>query len=270
MKKKKTYERTCFSPEVLEEARTLLSCPLKDAQPTSASVEFRGEKWYHDLKEECYADIRKEIDYYYYYVSAEAYGIEVTYFGPYSTAEVKAPTRSEVEEIFSCFERGAPHCIVPISSAEAGKPESDRPVVFIGHGRSPQWKELKDHLREQHGYPVEAYEIGARAGHAIRDILEEMLEKSSFAILVMTAEDRVRKAHMRARQNVVHELGLFQGRLGFSRAIILLERGVEGFSNMQGIHQILFSKRNIKETFGDVLATLKREFAQSERDIEEE
>jgi predicted nucleotide-binding protein len=132
--------------------------------------------------------------------------------------------------------------------------------VFIGHGRSEQWRDLKDHLHEQHGYAVEAYEIGARAGHAIRDILAEMMVNSSFAVLVMTAEDETAEGQPQARQNVVHEIGLFQGKLGFSRAIVLVEDGVELFSNLQGIHQIRYSKGNIRETYGDVLATLRREF----------
>jgi predicted nucleotide-binding protein len=87
-----------------------------------------------------------------------------------------------------------------------------------------------------------------------------MLSKSTFAILVLTGEDLDAEGNLRARENVVHELGLFQGHLGFSRAIILLEDGTSEFSNIHGIHQIRFSKGNIKETYGDVLATLKREF----------
>ena len=59
---------------------------------------------------------------------------------------------------------------------------------------------------------------------------------------------------------MIHEAGLFQGHLGFNRAIILLEEGTEEFSNIQGIEQIRFGKKNIKETFGEVLATLRREF----------
>ena len=87
-----------------------------------------------------------------------------------------------------------------------------------------------------------------------------MLNKSVFAILVMTAEDETIEGKWYGRQNVVHEAGLFQGHLGFNRAIILLEEGTEEFSNLYGIQQIRFSKGNIKETFGDVLATLTREF----------
>ncbi len=107
-----------------------------------------------------------------------------------------------------------------------------------------------------------AYETGARAGHTIRDILEDMLEKSSFTLLVMTAEDETSEGKMRSRQNVVHEAGLFQGRLGFSRALMLLEKDLDLFSNVDGIQYLEYSKGNIKETFGDVLATLKREFSQ--------
>jgi len=87
-----------------------------------------------------------------------------------------------------------------------------------------------------------------------------MLSKSSFALLVMTAEDETKDGQFRARQNVIHEIGLFQGKLGFNRAAILLEEGTEEFSNIHGIEQIRFSKGNIKETYGEVLATIKREF----------
>jgi len=89
-----------------------------------------------------------------------------------------------------------------------------------------------------------------------------MLEKSSFALLVLTGDDVMSDGSFHPRLNVVHELGLFQRKLGFSKAIVLLEEGLEEkeFSNISGIQQLRFSKFNIKETFGDVLATLRREF----------
>jgi predicted nucleotide-binding protein len=48
----------------------------------------------------------------------------------------------------------------------------------------------------------------------------------------MTAEDERADGKLNARLNVVHEIGLFQGRRGFNRAIILLEEGCEEFSNV--------------------------------------
>jgi hypothetical protein len=48
----------------------------------------------------------------------------------------------------------------------------------------------------------------------------------------MTAEDAHADNTSHARENVVHEAGLFQGRLRFERAIILLEQGCAQFSNI--------------------------------------
>jgi predicted nucleotide-binding protein len=172
--------------------------------------------------------------------------------------EVEAASRSSVNHVFEIFEKHFAESRLP----ELPEPPAPLPTVFVGHGRNPLWRELKDHLQDKHGIKVEAYEIGARAGHAVRDVLERMLEKSSFAVLVMTGEDETVDGCRRARQNVIHEIGLFQGRLGSSRAVVLVEAGTEVFSNMEGIEQIRFSQGNIKETFGEVLATIRREFVE--------
>lgn len=80
-----------------------------------------------------------------------------------------------------------------------------------------------------------------------------------------SGEDQTADGQLRARENVVHKAGLFQGRLGFHRAIVLVEDGVQTFSNIAGITYIRFSKGNIRETFGDVVATIKREAAVTPR-----
>lgn len=134
-------------------------------------------------------------------------------------------------------------------------------TIFIGHGRSGLWRDLKDHLQDKHHFKVEAYETGARAGYNIQDILKEMSSRASMALLVHTGEDIDREGKEHARENVVHETGLFQGKLGFKRAIVLLEDGTNEFSNIAGLQQLRFQKGNIKEIFGDVIATIKREFA---------
>jgi len=136
---------------------------------------------------------------------------------------------------------------------------STKPKIFIGHGRNSQWEKLKSHLQDKHAVDVIAYETGNRAGHTIRDILENMSSEASMALLVLTGEDKTVEG-LRARQNVVHECGLFQGKLGFDRAILLVENGVELASNFDGIQQLRFKKSRISETFGDVIATLRREF----------
>lgn len=166
---------------------------------------------------------------------------------------VEAESRGALEDVFEIFEDKYLESVV--------EPEipKKKPFIFIGHGRSTQWRDLKDHLADKHDYKIEAYETGTRAGHTIRDILEEMSNKSSLAFLVMTGEDLKEDGTLMARPNVIHEVGLFQGKLGFSKAIVLLEDETEEFSNLYGIQQIRFTKNNIKETFGEVLAIIKRE-----------
>jgi predicted nucleotide-binding protein len=175
------------------------------------------------------------------------------------TMIVQAPQRSEIAQVFNVFES------YQADSSDLTPPQKPlaQPVIFIGHGRSADWRELKDHLQDKHGCKVDAFEVGARAGHSVRDILEKMLVNASIAFLVFTAEDETIDGQLRARQNVVHETGLFQGKLGFARAIVLLENGVEEFSNLQGIQQLRFDHDQIQSTFGDVLAVIKREFGKS-------
>lgn len=86
-----------------------------------------------------------------------------------------------------------------------------------------------------------------------------MLDRACFAFLVMTAEDQHADDTLHARENVVHEVGLFQGRLGFRHAIVVLEHGCAEFSNITGLGQIRFSKGNIKEAFEQIREVLERE-----------
>ena len=86
-----------------------------------------------------------------------------------------------------------------------------------------------------------------------------MLDEAAIAFLVMTAEDEQKDGKIQARMNVIHEAGLFQGRLGFSKAIIVLEEGCEEFTNIQGLGQIRFPKGKIKAAFEEVRQVLERE-----------
>ena len=253
MEKSKTYPNAYFSADVLKVA---LDDKLKDLiKKSSFRLRREYESWEFDDEREFFAEYRKAHDTSTIRKSSAKMAISISYTKDIETiVTVQAPSRGEIESAFEIFEAKYDSSFVKPAS------ESKPPVIFIGHGRSTSWRDLKDHLTDKHGFKIEAYETGARAGHTIRDILNDMATKSTFAILVMTAEDEGADGIMKARPNVIHEVGLFQGRLGFSRAIVLLEEGAEEFSNLYGIQQLRFSKGNVKEVFGDVLATLKREF----------
>ncbi len=131
--------------------------------------------------------------------------------------------------------------------------------VFIGHGRSLTWYQLKEFLRDQLHLAVEEFNSVSTAGTSITSRLNQMLDSTTFAFLIMTAEDETPDGKQQARINVIHEVGLFQGRLGFEKAIILLEEGCEQFSNIHGLVHIPFPKGNIEAVFERVRQVLARE-----------
>jgi predicted nucleotide-binding protein len=131
--------------------------------------------------------------------------------------------------------------------------------IFIGHGRSKLWKDLKDFIQDRLHLPWDEFNRIPVAGVTNIARLSEMLDQAAFAFLIMTAEDEQADGKVNARMNVVHEAGLFQGRLGFQRAIILLEEGCEEFSNVQGLGQIRFPKGDLSKTFEEIRMVLERE-----------
>jgi predicted nucleotide-binding protein len=261
------YPQTHFAAEVLEEAVNM----RKDlgGKPDSTAVREvsrEGDTWTLDTDEEFFGEYRRGVSSATLGITANGPDLWVFSRETRATVKVGGPDRSTIEKLIAVFDRKRDASHLPDSPS----PPVLAPVVFIGHGCSMAWRDLKDHVHELHGYAVEAYETGARAGHTIRDVLDGMASRATFAVLVMTGEDFVDAGEeeagpeMRARQNVVHEVGLFQGRLGWDRVVVTIEEGVEPFSNLQGINQLRFGKENIREVFGDVLATLRREFPDSQ------
>ena len=271
MKHQRIFERTRFSEVAIRETVTKFdelfrTRPNLKVRQESLTTEHGNSRWEFDNEDEFFA-IYSNADIAHYrrrvaeddFVSQSVF--QLHYAHATSTVSVEtdqdcleAGQRGSIQTVFQVLSKHEEDCRLPSEPDDA----NPKPVVFIGHGRSQSWRDLKDHLTDKHDYRVEAYEAGARAGHAVRDILQSMLELTSIAFLVLAKEDETAEGKMRARQNVIHETGLFQGRLGFSRAIVLLEEGTEDFSNISGIEQLRFKK--IQETFGDVIAILKREF----------
>lgn len=131
--------------------------------------------------------------------------------------------------------------------------------IFIGHGRSHVWKDLKEFITNRLGLHHEEFNRKPTAGMSTKERLLEMLDRCPFAFIVMTGEDEQKDETMHARANVIHEAGLFQGRYGFERAIILLEDECEEFSNVNGIGQIRFPKGDIEAKSEEIRRVLERE-----------
>lgn len=131
--------------------------------------------------------------------------------------------------------------------------------IFIGHGRSHIWLQLKDFIRETFGLPCDEFNVEPAAGFSTTERLQAMLANAGFAFVVMTAEEMHADGLTYARPNVIHEAGLFQGKLGTRRAIVLLEEGCSDFSNIVGLTQIRFPKGDMRASFEEVRRVLVRE-----------
>jgi hypothetical protein len=129
--------------------------------------------------------------------------------------------------------------------------------VFIGHGRSPQWRQLSDHLR-QHGFEVITYEAMGRPGEASTDVLRRILASATAAVLVHTGDHLDDRGGRHACPNVVHETGLLQGRLGLDRVVVVREDGCETFANIAAYTDIRFPQGDIDRVVANVIDALER------------
>lgn len=122
--------------------------------------------------------------------------------------------------------------------------------VFISHGHNELLKlTLKDFVQNRYGrQPIILSEVPSKSMTVV-----EKLEKTSLqcncAIILMTKDDQTEDGGLRARQNVIHEIGFFQGKYGRGKVILLAERGLELFSNISGIIRIEFDPGHFAEVF---------------------
>ena len=73
-----------------------------------------------------------------------------------------------------------------------------------------------------------------------------MLNAASFAFLIMTAEDEHADSTLHARENVVHEVGLFQGKLGIGVRLFCLSEAVRSSQIFMAFHTLHFRRGTVR------------------------
>ena len=86
--------------------------------------------------------------------------------------------------------------------------------------------------------------------------LERYASLCSYGIVIMTEDDTADDGP-RARQNVVHEIGYLQGRLGRGRVLLLRQERTELFSNISGVVYKSFTGDNVESTFDEIRKDLE-------------
>jgi predicted nucleotide-binding protein len=158
-------------------------------------------------------------------------------------AERQGDVDADVAEKCRYLEALAGRVDLYISGHDAAKvPTPSGDAIFLVHGHNYLLREkVRRFLEGLTGRTVIVLDEQPNQG---RDILGKLLEKAyeaAFAVVLMTGDDEGRAVaaattpNLRARQNVILELGLFLGLLGRSKVVALYQDGVEIPSDYSGI-----------------------------------
>lgn len=142
--------------------------------------------------------------------------------------------------------------IYEISSANAAPAEGHKEsegalTMFLVHGRDTAAREVvRRFLERVTGSIVVVLADQPGKGQTIIEKLETHLGRAAFVVVLMTVDDEGRlrgesDLRLRARQNVVFELGYAIGKLGRDRVCVLYEDGVELPSDYYGVQFIPFA-----------------------------
>ena len=108
----------------------------------------------------------------------------------------------------------------------------NRTEVFISHAHDEEAITAVAKFVENLGLKVTVLDEQPKKGQTIIDKFEEHADEAGFAIVLLTPDDigsskATGKRKLRARQNVIFELGYLLGGLGGERVCALYKEGVE-------------------------------------------
>ena len=134
--------------------------------------------------------------------------------------------------------------------------------VFLSHGHSNLWTRVQSFIEKESHLNLDTieYEQQPKGGRTVGQKLRDESDKCSFAVIVMTGDDEDAAGDPRVRENVMHEIGFFQGRYGFDRVSLLYEEGVSLPSNLSGLLYEPFPKGNVNSALIGLLKDLRVAF----------
>jgi predicted nucleotide-binding protein len=147
----------------------------------------------------------------------------------------------------------------------------DKNKVFLSQAHNSSVAGIVRELIERHlALQVVVYTDSALIGKGPFENLEAMVSQCGYAVIVLTKDDQVigrttvsvqedsPRGRKRGRQNVIHEIGYCQGRMGVERVLILFEDGVEIPSNIAYLHGQPIKSGNIEDVYRFLAKHLKK------------
>ena len=154
-------------------------------------------------------------------------------------------SRSQVEQLIRDIDQ-----IFEIrANSELGAPKVERNKrAFISHGSSKDWLQVQPFIEKDVGIATLELAQEPNMGRTIIEKLIDNAAKCDSAVIVMTGDDMA-SDQARVRENVMHEIGYFQGAFGRSSVILLHEEGVNIPTNLSGVAYVPFPKGSIESSF---------------------
>ncbi len=118
--------------------------------------------------------------------------------------------------------------------------------VFVVHGHAESVNQEVARTIERLGLEAIILREQPNAGKTIIEKFEEYAKDVNFAVILLTADDKMESGNVfRARQNVIFEMGFFMGALGRNNVMCLLEENVEKPGDIDGVVYTLIDKSGI-------------------------
>lgn len=120
--------------------------------------------------------------------------------------------------------------------------------VFISHGRSKDWLLLQPYIEKDLRLATLELAQEPNLGQTLIEKLVANAGRCDSAVIVMTGDD-LAEDEARVRENVMHEIGYFQGRYGRRAVVLIHEDGVNVPTNLGGIAYVPFPTGSIETAF---------------------
>jgi predicted nucleotide-binding protein len=135
------------------------------------------------------------------------------------------------------------------------------PRVFIAYGRDFVARDAVSKYLTGLGIQPVVFSEVADYGKTVIEKFEDIASRCEFAIILLTPDDKQvhdpeNNQSMRARQNVIFEMGWFFGRLGRRKTLLLRRGNIELPSDVEGV---LFKQYRVSplEVGDEIVAALR-------------
>jgi predicted nucleotide-binding protein len=136
------------------------------------------------------------------------------------------------------------------ANSELQQPIREKPRrVFVTHGRAQDWRAVKDYIETDVRLRTAELAQQPNLGRTVIEKLLDTADECDSAVIVMTGDDATEQGEARVRENVMHEIGFFQGRYGRDRVILLHEDNVNVPTNLSGVVYSAFPHSHVEACF---------------------